>query len=153
MRLKSFALRGVAVVALAGIAATPALAFTHHPSTPAEQQQTDDLNARSLTAALGTPAQTVASAQPASLDTVANPPQTLANANVETSNGQAIGAVQKVVVGADGKASLVDVALRANPGKIVEIDAGSLSYDQSRNVVVTQLNSDQINAMPAVPQT
>ena len=110
MRFKPFTLCSAAAVALAGVIATPALAFTRHPSTPAEQQQTDDLIARALEAAHGTgPAQTAQPAiitnQTVALDTIANPPQTLANASVEASNGESVGAVQKVVVGADGKAN------------------------------------------------
>jgi hypothetical protein len=199
MKLKTLALGGVAVVGLA--LAAPAAAFTHHPSTPAEQKQTDDLNAQALmqaqqgtttttvaggastttasaaqapaegaTAAHQTAANTAAtsegpaategataSAAPAASGTVAlaqiaNPPQTLVNASVETSNGQAVGAVQKVVTGSDGKAQTLDVALLGAQSKIVSIDAKQLSYDQSRNVVVAQLSADQIQALPAAPQ-
>src|SRR5882762_3742305 len=142
MKFKSFALGGAAIVGLAAATLSPAAAYTHHPSTPAEQRQTEDLNAQSLAQAQGqgsaqTAAQeqqtsTVASgpsssamasnAQPetalnsnqastaapaasgaTSLATIANPPQTLINASVETANGQAVGAVQKVVTGNDGK--------------------------------------------------
>jgi hypothetical protein len=43
------ALAGVATIAFAGfVSATPALAFTHHPATPQEIQQTDALNAQAL---------------------------------------------------------------------------------------------------------
>ena len=209
MKFKSFALGGAAIVGLA-LAGAPAEAYTHHPSTPAERAQTDDLNAQSLTQAQGQPAQQTASATPdtaaaataqaqnqpaeqqqtASADTSANatassspststaqansagqmtngagapsgtvsltaltnPPQTLANASVETSTGQAVGAVQKVVTGSDGKAQAVDVALLGARSKIVSIDAAQLAYDQSRNVVVAQLSADQIQALPAAPQ-
>ena len=175
MKLKSFALGGAAIVGLA-LAGAPANAYTHHPATPAEMAQTDQLNAQSLQQAQ-TPDQaassTVASntssaAQPASasqmtsaagvpsgtvaLSAIANPPQTLANASVETSSGQAVGAVQKVVTGTDGKAQSLDVALLGAQSKIVAIDAAQLSYDQSRNVVVAQLSADQIQALPAAPQ-
>ncbi len=199
MNLKSLALGGAAMVGLA--LATPAFAFTHHPSTPAEQKQTDDLNAQALAQAQsGTTTTTVAggastttmaastqvaptteqaapsteqaatesapqqtaeasgtAAAPTasgtvSLAQIANPPQTLVNASVETNNGQAVGAVQKVVTGNDGKAQAVDVALLGAQSKIVSIDANQLSYDQSRNVVVAQLSADQIQALPAAPQ-
>jgi hypothetical protein len=190
MKFKSFALGGAAIVGLA-LAGTPAGAYTHHPSTPAEQAQTNDLNAQSLSQAQGQPAQqaqaqpsqqtasadttTTASNAPSTSDTqsnaagqmtntsgtpsgtvsltaLTNPPQTLANASVETSNGQAVGAVQKVVTGTDGKAQAVDVALLGAQSKIVSIDATQLAYDQSRNVVVAQLSADQIQALPAAPQ-
>lgn len=191
MKLKSLALGGVAVVGLA--LAMPAAAYTHHPSTPAEQKQTDDLNAQALmqaqgaatttTAVAGASSTTTSAAQapaegapadqmaanttattegspaavPAASGTVAltqiaNPPQTLVNASVETNNGQAVGAVQKVVTGNDGKAQSVDIALLGAQSKIVSIDANQLSYDQSRNVVVAQLSADQIQALPATPQ-
>ena len=191
MKFKSFALGGVAIVGLA-LAGAPAQAYTHHPSTPAERVQTDDLNAQSLTQAQGqttpqsgqgqamqqtssvdTPSNAMASNSPSatqansagqmtnasgapsgtvSLTALTNPPQTLANASVETSTGQAIGAVQKVVTGTDGKAQTVDVALLGAQSKIVSIDAAQLAYDQSRNVVVAQLSADQIQALPAAPQ-
>jgi hypothetical protein len=186
MKFKSFALGGAAIVGLA--LAGPAGAYTHHPSTPAERAQTDDLNAQALTQAQqGQPAQqqsaqtagasseTMASNSPSqsamqsssagqmtnapgapsgtvSLTALTNPPQTLANASVETSTGQAVGAVQKVVTGSDGKAQMIDVALLGAQSKIVSIDAAQLAYDQSRNVVVAQLSADQIQALPAAPQ-
>ncbi len=173
MTFKTFILGGVAIVGLA--AAMPAAAYTHHPSTPAEQKQTDDLNAQALVQAQGQPAPQAAAfdaptAAPTaavqtapdhaasaasgtvSLAQIANPPQTLANASVETTNGQAVGAVQKVVTGSDGKAQTVDVALLGPQSKTVSIDAAQLAYDQSRNVVVAQLSADQIQALPPTPQ-
>jgi hypothetical protein len=177
MKFKSFALGGAAIVGLA-LASVPAVAYTHHPSTPAEQKQTDDLNAQALAQAQGQPAQTASTettALPAqnamasnsagqmtnasgtpngtvALTSLANSPQTLANASVETSSGQAVGAVQKVVTDGNGKAQTVDVALLGSQSKIVSIDAAQLGYDQSRNVVVAQLSVDQIQALPATPQ-
>jgi hypothetical protein len=191
MRFKSFVLSGAAIVGLA-FAGTPTIAFTHHPSTPEERAQTDQLNAQSLSQAQGTVAQqpaaqpmasnesnatasaetgntasnatgatqtgaqasgsTVAASGTVALSAIENPPQTLANASVESSNGQAVGAVQRVVTGSDGKTQAVDVALLGAQGKIVAIDAQKLSYDQSRNVVVAQLSADQIQALPAAPQ-
>lgn len=176
MKFKSVFLGGAAIVGLAALS-SPAMAFTHHPSTPEEQRQTDDLNAQQLakaqsstpaaqttaTAASTASSSTMASNTPAqeggmasaaasgtvALDAVANPPQTLANASVETANGQAVGAVQKVVTGSDGKTQALDVALLGPQSKIVSIDAAQLSYDQSRNVVVAQLSADQIQALPA----
>ncbi|HWA90954.1 MAG TPA: hypothetical protein VG889_13015 [Rhizomicrobium sp.] len=231
MKFKSFALGGAAIVGLA-VATLPAAAYTHHPSTPAERKQTDDLNAQSLQQAQGQSTQTATpdqsqqmsqqaapqtndrqamntapsaaptgtvesgpsgaaegAAQPTetqqaqatqtnaqaksnaqmqtaaeggmataaasgtvSLAQISNPPQTLANASVETSNGQAVGAVQKVVTDGGGKATSVDVALLGPQSKIVAIDANQLAFDQSRNVVVAQLSADQIQALPPAPQ-
>ena len=194
MRTKSFILGGVAFAALMSI--TPAVAFTHHPGTPAEHQQTEDLNQQQLTQSQSTmPAQSAApmsdqqaSATPAApadqtasnaaptaganteqaaapdaapsaavaqsmpVDSIANPPQALANASVESSTGQAVGAVQKVITDASGKAKMVIVSLLGKASKMVAIAANQLSFDQSRNVVVAQMSSDQINALPAAPQ-
>jgi hypothetical protein len=171
MKFKSFALGGAAIVGLA-LAGVPASAYTHHPSTPAEQKQTDDLNAQALSQAQGPSTQTASTDTTASQNAMAsnstsqmtnssgtvaltaltNSPQTLANASVETSSGQAVGAVQKVVTDGNGKAQTVDVALLGSQSKIVSIDAAELAYDQSRNVVVAQLSADQIQALPAAPQ-
>lgn len=168
MRTKTFILGGVAIAGLIGV--TPALAFTHHPGTPAEHQQTEDLNQQQLNQAqagttaqtasstaeqstmAATPApQTTASATP--VDSLANPPQALANASVETSTGQAVGAVQKVIVDAGGKAKTVIVALLGKVNRLVAIAANELTFDESRNVVVAQLSADQINSLPAAPQS
>ena len=178
MKLKSLALGGAAIVGLA-LAGPPAAAYTHHPATPAENAQTDQLNAQALqqaqpgggvaasnttasntntTAAMesnSTAQMTSATNMPAgtvALSAITNPPQTLANASVETAQGQAVGAVQKVVTGSDGKTQALDVSLLGSSSKIVSIDAAQLSYDQSRNVVVAQLSADQIQALPAAPQ-
>src|SRR5262249_40588329 len=63
MKIATFAFGGAG--ALAGLrGTTSAFAFTHHPATPAEIQQTDALNAQSLANARG--------AQPAAADTTAN---------------------------------------------------------------------------------
>ncbi len=51
MTIRQFAW-GCAAAALA-FGAAPAFAFTHHPATPAEIQQTDALNAQALAAAQG----------------------------------------------------------------------------------------------------
>jgi hypothetical protein len=170
MRTKSFILGGVAIAAL--IAAAPAMGYTHHPGTSAEHRQTEDLNQQQLdqaqsgtstqstSAAAGTSADQQANAAPTSsvaqagtpVDSLSNPPQALANASVETSSGQAVGAVQRVITDASGKAKTVIVALLGKVNKLVAIAANELSFDQSRNVVVAQMNADQINALPAAPQ-
>jgi hypothetical protein len=189
MKLKTMILGGVAAAGLMGASLVPAMAYTHHPGTPAEHQQTDDLNAQQLqqaqstTSATGmqanapqssnqtamsattpaapqTTAQTTSSGQPMTqaanatmpLSTVANPPQTLANASVESSSGQAIGAVQKVILDASGKAQTIVVALLGKTSRLVAIAANQLSFDQSRDVVVAQLSADQIQNLPMAPE-
>jgi hypothetical protein len=160
MRTKSFILGGVAVAGLFSV--TPALAYTRHPGTPAEHQQTEDLNQQQLNQAQAgsttqvaatttAPAQTMASSTP--VNALANPPQALANASVETSSGQAVGAVQKVILDAGGKAKTVIVALLGKVNKVVAIAANELTFDESRNVVVAQLSADQIDSLPAAPQS
>jgi hypothetical protein len=203
MKLKSLVLGGVTVAGLIGASAlTPALAFTHHPGTPAEHRQTDDLNAQQLqqaqsgttatnTTAATTPtgatpiadqtaqtapgaadqtAQVAPSAAPTdaqagtatpmttasntmSLDSISNSPQTLANASVETTNGQAVGAVQRVITDTTGKAKTVVVALLGKASRLVAIAANQLTFDRSRNVVVAQLSADQIDSLPMAPQS
>jgi hypothetical protein len=86
------------------------------------------------------------------VDSLSNPPQALANASVETSNGQAVGAVQRVIMDASGRAKSVVVSLLGKMNKLVEIAANQLSFDESRNVVVAQMDADQINALPPAPQ-
>lgn len=186
MKLTKIMLGGVAIAALMG--AAPALAFTHHPGTPAEHQQTEDLNQQQLTqaqsgttatagetaqaapSAADQTAQTTPNTAPANaqastaapmttasntmpLDSVSNPPQTLANASVETSNGQAVGAVQRVITDAAGKAKTVVVALLGKASRLVAIAANQLTFDQSRDVVVAQLSADEIQNLPMAPQT
>jgi hypothetical protein len=182
MRTKSFILGGVAIAGLIGV--TPAVAFTHHPGTPAEHQQTEDLNQQQLNqaqqaqpasatptaspmgdqqanaatmsteqaAAAPSAAPSAAVAQSTPVDSLANPPQALANASVESSSGQAVGAVQKVILDAGGKAKTVIVALLGKVNKLVAIAANQLNFDESRNVVVAQMSADQINSLPAAPQ-
>jgi len=204
MKLTKIMLGGVALAGLMG--AAPALAFTHHPGTPAEHQQTDDLNAQQLQQAQSpdtqatAPSQTMAStstgaapstdqtaatqgapstadqtaqvepkatqttvqanavsatsaSNPIPLDSISNSPQTLANASVETSNGQAVGAVQRVITDAAGKAKTVVVVLLGKASRLVAIAANQLTFDQSRDVVVAQLNADQIDNLPIAPQS
>jgi hypothetical protein len=181
MNLKKIMLGGVAIAGLIG--ATPAMAFTHHPGTPAEHQQTEDLNQQQLqqdqsampstastmpldqtaqatspaatpatdqTAMNNQPAQTTAAMMP--VDSVQNSPQTLANASVETSTGQAVGAVQRVILDASGKAQTIVVALLGKASRMVAIAANQLTFDQSRNVVVAQMSADQIQSLPMAPQ-
>ncbi len=53
MTIRNLALGG-AIALTSLITFSPAFAFTHHPATPAEIKQTDDLNAQALTQAKGT---------------------------------------------------------------------------------------------------
>jgi len=53
MTIRKIALGG-AIALTSLVTFSPAFAFTHHPATPAEIKQTDDLNAQALTQAKGT---------------------------------------------------------------------------------------------------
>ncbi len=72
MTIKKFASGSAAVFALMTLAA-PAFAFTHHPATPAENAQTDQLNAQALAnAQAGTAPTTGATNAGATSDTMSN---------------------------------------------------------------------------------
>jgi len=153
MTTRSFVLSS-AVAALCA-AAVPAQAFTHHPATPEEIQQTDALNAQSLANERGaTPGTSVVatasqagSSLPALSALTAAPP-TLGSASVQSQTGEPVGVVQKVITGIDGKVSIVDVALSGNQ-KIVAISADELSYDEQRNILMASLSAEQIDSLPA----
>jgi hypothetical protein len=86
MTIRKFAFGGA--VALASLfAVSPVLAFTHHPATPAEIKQTDELNAQSLVQAKGAEGTTMN----ASSGTVSGGMNTGASMNVGgvDENGQA----------------------------------------------------------------
>jgi hypothetical protein len=59
--------------------------------------------------------------------------------------------VKDVVSGADGKPSIVDVALSDN-SKTVAISAGELSFDSANNILVASLTKDEIKALPDANQ-
>ena len=157
MRHSQRMLSCIAVTTLvSGVFTTSALAYTRHPSTPEEQAQTDALNARALANAQGSTQGTTAPSTP-----MADPakqasttqalsgvePSALSTASVQSGNGEIVGKVQKVEVGSDGKTVAVDVALVGN-AKIVALAADELSFDSSRNVLLAELTSDQIKALP-----
>lgn len=139
--------------------APSAIAFTHHPATPEEMRQTDELNAQSLANARGSAAgQQMAAMAPAAasatmaavapLKSLAPVPPALSTASVQSSAGATVGNVQKVMTGADGKPSMVNVALSANQ-KIVAISADELNYDAAKNILVSTLTTEQIMSLPA----
>jgi hypothetical protein len=167
MTLKSSTLF-VASAVLSLAFASSATAFTHHPATPEEKRQTDALNAQALANARGaaggqeaatpmpanqqtaamTPASATATATVAPLKSLASMPPALSSASVQSSAGATVGNVQKVLTGADGKPSMVNVAL-SNNQKIVGISAEELNYDATRNILVATLTTEQIMSLPA----
>jgi hypothetical protein len=154
MRAKLFVLSS-AVAAFCASGALPAQAFTHHPATPEEIQQTAALNTQSLANARGSttnPTEVAAAPQsgtamPSLSDLTAAPPA-LASASVQSRAGDPVGVVQKVITANDGKVSMVDVALTGNQ-KIVAISANELRYDDQRNILVASLSVEQIISLPA----
>jgi hypothetical protein len=85
------------------------------------------------------------------LNSLPNPPATLATANVTDAKGTVVGAVQKVIMDVSGRPQTVDVALLGS-NAVVEIDASQFNYDQGHNVLTAQLDARQIAAQPPAPQ-
>ncbi|MEI9990160.1 MAG: hypothetical protein WDM86_08985 [Rhizomicrobium sp.] len=85
MTIQKFASGSAAVFALVTLAA-PAFAFTHHPATPAENAQTDQLNAQALANAQGGAAPTTGAA----IDTGATS-NTMSNGGMVTGSGMNAG--------------------------------------------------------------
>jgi hypothetical protein len=85
------------------------------------------------------------------LNSLPDPPATLATARVADAKGMMVGAVQKVVMDANGKPVTVDIALLGS-GAVVAIDASKFNYDQGHNVLTAQLDAAQITQAPRAPQ-
>ena len=84
------------------------------------------------------------------LNSLPNPPVTLATASVADAKGIVVGAVQKIVMDASGKPQTVDVALMGS-GAVVAMDASKFNYDQGHNVLTAQLDAQQIAQQPRAP--
>ena len=84
------------------------------------------------------------------LNSLPNPPVTLATASVADAKGIVVGAVQKIVMDASGKPQTVDVALMGS-GAVVALDASKFNYDQGHNVLTAQLDAQQIAQQPRAP--
>lgn len=85
---------------------------------------------------------------------VPNPAQTLSTAAVKTSDGQAVGEVRSVVVGANGKADavVVEVGGFLNVGeRAVSIEATKFTYLKDRNILVAAVSKSDIEKMPVAP--
>jgi len=166
MKYKSFALSGVAAIALAGAiafapAANAAGASTAQatspsatsPSSTAPSATDQGYGASSSTGigtgTTGTADATAAQGQP--LDAVSNPKKTLKSASVQASDGQSIGKVTSVHVDSSGKPDHLNVRVNASvtgsSAKTVQIAASKLSYDSSQKMVVAQLTPDEIKSM------
>jgi hypothetical protein len=81
------------------------------------------------------------------LNSLPNPPTTLATAKVVDAKGAPVGGVQKVVMDEAGRPATVDVALLGT-GAVVAIDASRFNYDQGHNVLTAEMDAQQIAAAP-----
>jgi len=81
------------------------------------------------------------------LNSLPNPPTTLATAKVVDAKGMPVGGVEKVVMDKDGKPMTVNVALLGT-GAVVTINASHFNYDQGHNLLTAQLDAQQIAAAP-----
>lgn len=84
------------------------------------------------------------------LNSLPNPPVTLATASVTDDKGLAVGFVDKVVMDAGGRPQTVDVALMGS-NAVVAVDASQFNYDQGLNVLMTDLDAQQIAQQPRAP--
>lgn len=137
-------------------AAQPAL-----PASPADMKdETDDTAAAPMPAdekMAAAPGQNTMNPTPAqrgptdsnavAVSDVKNPKQTLANASIETKEGQKVGEVTSVVTDPSGKASAV--MMTAQGDQTVRVDAKTLTFFPDRGVLVTELSATDIN--PAAP--
>ncbi len=140
-------------------------------STPAERQETRELNIKALKGAQAAP--TGASANQAmtmqappmqtpplqaprdtmllpssNLSAAVNLPPVIANANVVSREGETVGLVQRIQMDSAGKPVSVDVALKGT-NKTVTLDARNVSYDAMDNLVIASHSSAQIRELPA----
>ena len=90
-----------------------------------------------------------------SLSTIHNPAQAIATAEIKNREGQAVGSVSSVDVGPDGVARAVSVDVGGFLGMgthRVAIRAASLRYLKSRDLLVTSLSRNEIEALkPEAP--
>ena len=86
----------------------------------------------------------IASAQdlaPMALNSLPAPPPGITTAQVENLHGQVIGKVEKIVMDPSGK--LAAIAVTSSEGTKV-VAAAAASYDESRNLVFTDLPTPQL---------
>lgn len=81
------------------------------------------------------------------LNSLPDPPTTLATAKVVDVQGIIVGAVQKVVMDTSGKPQAVEVALLGS-GAVVKMDAAKFNYDQGHNVLTATLDAKEITGQP-----
>jgi hypothetical protein len=85
------------------------------------------------------------------LNSLPDPPTTLATAKVVDVKGTTVGAVQKVVMDTSGIPETVDVALLGSDA-VVQVAASKFNYDQGHNVLTAALDASEIAQQPRAPQ-
>lgn len=86
-----------------------------------------------------------AMASPVLLSSITSPPAGIANANVRDTNGQIVGAVQRVDLTAQGTPTKVSVALRGPGEKMAVLNAGQVRYDATRNEIIADSSRKQLH--------
>jgi hypothetical protein len=85
------------------------------------------------------------------LSMIDDPAKALSTAQIKNAQGEAVGTVSSVDVMADGKAKAVhaDVGgFLGIGGHVVALDADKLVYLKARNLLVTKLSKEEIQALP-----
>jgi hypothetical protein len=137
-----------ALAASVALAVTPALAQNQsHYTPPAQTYQNNSSTTNGMNNTGG-----IQGASTESLSRVQNAKTTLASAQVKDPSGQQIGQVRNVHTGTTGKPTKVDITLTSgNRGqtKTVSVKASELKYDQNSNTLITNLTTNELQAMPA----
>lgn len=88
---------------------------------------------------------------PIALNSLPNPPDKIATAQVVDDKGTTVGAVQKVEMDQGGKPLRVEIAL-LGANRVVVLPSSRLSYDQPNNVVTADMDKTQLAQLPSVPE-
>jgi hypothetical protein len=141
--------------ALAAIFATAQAATTANPA-PAPSTRAAAKTGNEIDKSLGPdrPISSEEMAHAVSLSGIHNPARALATAEIKNREGQAVGSVSSVDVGPDGMARAVSVDVGGFLGMgthRVAIRASSLSYMKSRDLLVTSLSRQEIEALAPQP--
>ena len=82
---------------------------------------------------------------PMALNSIGTVPPRIQGAPVEDEHGVVVGHLAKIETDVEGKPLRADIAL--NGGSIVFLETGSLSYDESANLLVTALSGQQLTQL------
>lgn len=85
------------------------------------------------------------------LDELRRPAQTIATASVQTKNGDVMGEVKSVEIGANGEPRTINVETGGFLGvgeRVVPIRAKTFVYLPKRDILVTSLTREQVEALP-----